>query len=132
MKLITFSLYGHKSKYVLGLYENLALAPSIYPGWNIRVYLDKDHYAIHKIRREHPTVQIVERTSVPGSRGMFWRLEALYDINYSHVIVRDSDSRLHEREANLTNEWIASGKEIHAIRDHPAHNNIPLLGVHSV
>jgi len=128
MKLISFCLYGHYSKYILGLYENLDLAPTIYPGWKVRVYVDKDHYIIPKLRREYPDVEVVQRESNPGSKSMFWRLEAMYDTQFTHVIFRDVDSRLSTREVPLVNEWIASGKDLHVIRDHKLHNLVPMLG----
>ena len=126
--LISFSLYGSVVKYVLGLYENLTLAPTVYPGWKVRVYIERGHYSIDKIKRDWPNVEVVEREPALGSSGMFWRLEAAYDTNYSHVIVRDVDSRLTEREAHLVKEWVESGKHLHIIRDHPAHNGVPILG----
>ena len=126
--IISFSLYGNVVKYVFGLYENLTLAPTIYPGWKVRVYIDQGHYAIDKIKREWPDVEVVEKTKVPGSRGMFWRLEAAYDTGYTHAIIRDVDSRLTEREASLVKLWVESGKALHIIRDHPAHNGVPILG----
>jgi len=127
-KLISFSLYGHITKYVLGLYENLDLAPTIYPEWDVRVYIDENHYAIENIKLRWPNVQVVTKPSTPGSSGMFWRLEAAFDTKYSHVIIRDVDSRLHEREAHYVKEWIESNKPLHVIRDHPIHNNIVILG----
>jgi hypothetical protein len=42
-------------------------------------------------------------------------------------IVRDADSRLSLREKFALDEWIASGKGVHSIRDHPHHDN-PFLG----
>jgi hypothetical protein len=127
-KLISFSLYGNAIKYILGLYENLNLAESIYPGWQVRVYVTENHYCIDKIKKDWPNVQVVERPETIGSAGMFWRLEGAYDTEYSHCIVRDVDSRLNEREASLVKQWVESGKDLHIIRDHPAHNNVPILG----
>lgn len=126
--LISFSLYGNAPKYVLGLYENLDLAPEIYPGWDVRVYIERHHYATAKIRRRWPQVQVVEKPPTPGSSGMFWRLESVLDQAYSHVIVRDVDSRLSHRERSIVSDWIASERALHVIRDHPAHNLIPVLG----
>lgn len=127
-KLISYSVYGNLSKYILGLYENLILIPKVYPGWDVRVYIEKGHYCIPKLKREFPFVQVVEKEKTPGSSGMFWRLEPSFDTSYSHVIVRDIDSRVSDREKVLVDEWIASNKSLHIIRDHPAHNRIKILG----
>lgn len=104
------------------------LIPDVYPGWEVRVYIDKNHYCIPKLKREFPFVQIVEKPLTPGSSGMFWRLEASFDTAYSHVIVRDVDSRVNVKEKECVDDWILSGKSLHIIRDHPAHNNIRMLG----
>lgn len=58
---------------------------------------------------------------------MFWRFLVADDPDVERFIVRDSDSRLNAREAHAVAEWIASGKKIHTIRDHPNHDR-PLNG----
>ena len=58
---------------------------------------------------------------------MFWRFLVAGDPAVDRFIVRDSDSRLNPRERLAVEEWIASGKAIHSIRDHPNHDR-PLNG----
>jgi protein O-GlcNAc transferase len=43
------------------------------------------------------------------------------------MIVRDTDSRISEREIYAVEEWMASGKGFHIMRDHPWHK-FPILG----
>lgn len=126
--LITYSLYGHVAKYTLGLFENLQMVREIYPGWDVRVYIDCEHYAIDMLKTDYPWVQVFVRSSVKGSGGMFWRFEPIFELAYDRVIVRDVDSRPSEREALLVKEWVESERSIHCIRDHKEHRHTPVLG----
>ena len=56
---------------------------------------------------------------------MFWRLEELFTNNT--VLIRDSDSRLNKREKELVDEWLASDKDFHIVRDHKDHV-VPIMG----
>jgi Tfp pilus assembly protein PilF len=38
---ITYSLWGNDERYIVPLLENLKLAPHLFPGWTIRIYIDK-------------------------------------------------------------------------------------------
>ena len=58
---------------------------------------------------------------------MFWRFEAILDEDVELMICRDTDSRLGEREKAAVEEWLASDKGFHIMRDHPAHR-FPVLG----
>ena len=55
-----------------------------------------------------------------------WRFEDLF-IKDAAVIVRDADSRFTQREVDCVNEWIASDKDFHIIRDHK-HHTCPIMG----
>eukprot|EP00539_Tryblionella_compressa_P005856 CAMPEP_0178756180 /NCGR_PEP_ID=MMETSP0744-20121128/13136_1 /TAXON_ID=913974 /ORGANISM="Nitzschia punctata, Strain CCMP561" /LENGTH=237 /DNA_ID=CAMNT_0020410303 /DNA_START=120 /DNA_END=833 /DNA_ORIENTATION=- len=50
----------------------------------------------------------------------------------SHVLVRDIDSRPSLRELLAVNEWLASGKSFHIMRDHPYHNTPIMAGMFGV
>ncbi|XP_047739361.1 uncharacterized protein LOC125178792 isoform X2 [Hyalella azteca] len=49
------------------------------------------------------------------------------DPQVERFIVRDSDAQMSEREVAAVNEWMASGKAVHLMRDHPAHD-APVMG----
>jgi hypothetical protein len=55
-------------------------------------------------------------------RGMFWRFFVSADPTVDRFLVRDADSRLSLREKFAVDEWIASGKGVHTMRDHQNHN----------
>ena len=60
---------------------------------------------------------------------MFWRFQPNDDPEVERFIVRDSDSRITEREVEAVNEWIKEGKVLHIMRDHPHHNYVILGGM---
>jgi len=59
--------------------------------------------------------------------GMFWRVYPASEEDVDIVIVRDCDSRLSLREKAAVEEWLASDKGFHIMRDHP-HHNTEILG----
>ena len=58
---------------------------------------------------------------------MFWRFEAASDPTVEVMISRDTDSRLSYREKEAVNEWLATDRGFHIMRDHPWHG-YPVLG----
>ena len=123
---ISFSLYGDQAKYTYGMLLNLRLAREFYPTWAVRVYIPQGHYASARLQAEG--AEVVEMPEVDGSGGMFWRFLALDDSRFTHVIVRDADSRVNPRDAACTEEWVRSGKTLHVIRDHYWHEQKPIIG----
>lgn len=124
--LISFCAYGDSVKYILGLYDNITASKSVYPGWDIRVYVPSCSYLKDKINERFPWVDVVVKEPIVSIKARLWRFEALWDRSYTHVIVRDTDSIVTGREAGLVNQWIESGKSMHVIYDHP-HHNAPML-----
>ena len=128
MKLITFSLWGVDPKYLIGAIKNAKLASEIYPEWVCRFYVAQSvpFSIIHELN-EMENVQVVEVPEFGDWRGMFWRFEAIDEEDVEVMISRDTDSRLNLRELAAVNEWLASEKKFHIMRDHPAHG-FPILG----
>ena len=124
-KIISFSLYGKDPKYTFGAVENAKLQPKIYPGWKCRFYIHVftvPENIINKLfEMDCELVFKTEPIITKSYPGMFWRMEVLKDMDVGRFIVRDTDSRLLEREKVCVDEWIISGKNFHIIRDHPHH-----------
>lgn len=77
-------------------------------------------------------VEIV-RMDEPGDwRGMFWRFQAASDPACEAMISRDCDSRLGLREKAAVDEWLASDRRWHIMRDHPWHGSLMLGGMWGV
>lgn len=127
MKVISFCLYGTHSLYIDGMRENIRLAPSVYEGWQVRVYTDLKSLELFEEFRQ-PHVKVVRMNPFDGHSGMFARFLAADDPDVDVVIFRDADSRINKREVAAVNSWLASGKQFHVMRDHPDHAQWPILG----
>ncbi len=128
-RVISFGLYGADPKYVNGAFRNAELTPSVFPGWVMRVYHDDSVPGESLQRLRSMGVELVRMEKERGSiAGMFWRFLVADDASVDRYIVRDSDSRLNEREARAVDAWIASGKSYHILRDHPSHSNFKISG----
>lgn len=133
MKVIAFSLWGDDSKYTLGALQNASLAKIVYPDWICRFYVGMSTPKhIVDMLREFDNVEIVEMGMLGNWKGMFWRFEAASDPNIDVLIVRDCDSRLWFREKAAVDEWLASDKDFHIIRDNVQHNTAILGGMWGV
>tara|TARA_Y100000114_G_C11754724_1_gene326261 strand:+ start:267 stop:902 length:636 start_codon:yes stop_codon:yes gene_type:complete len=128
-KIIAFSLWGKDPKYTIGAVRNAELAKEIYPGWVCRFYTGEDV-------EDHIKQQLLDNnaevTEMGGAdwNGMFWRFFAA---DGPHVMIsRDTDSRLGSREKAAVDEWLASDKDFHIMRDHPYHATEILGGMWGV
>lgn len=122
---LSFSLYGSGAKYAVGMIENIPLCRQYYPGWDVVVHAERGHYAIPRLKDGGAIV--IEHPPLPEHGGMMWRFESLDSKVYERVIVRDADSRVGPREVAAVDEWIASGKSLHSMRDHQQHKK-PIMG----
>src|SRR5262245_16982622 len=128
VNLISFSLWGVERKYVVGAVRNAELAPVIYPGWRCRFYCAASVPA--EILTTLDSMSHVElvRMPEPGDwRAMFWRFYPAAEPAVAVMLSRDTDSRLNRRERTAVEEWLASDRDFHVMRDHP-HHNVPILG----
>jgi len=128
MKIIAFSLWGSHAKFLTGAFSNLMLASLYYPGWTCRIYCGTDVPVARARELIDAGFQVWWRNAHIGLHdGLFWRFEAAFSPDVEVFISRDLDSRLNPREAAAVNEWLASGKRLHTMRDHYEHI-VPILG----
>ena len=133
MKVISFSLWGAGTRYTLGALQNASLAKMVYPDWVCRFYVGKSTpLHIVDMLREFDNVEIIEMEEQGDWTGMFWRFLAASDPKVSTLIVRDCDSRLWFREKAAVDEWLASNKDFHIMRDNPQHGTEILGGMWGV
>jgi hypothetical protein len=130
-RVISFSLYGSHRIYGEGALRNLELAPVFYPGWICRFYLDDSvplQYQEELTARGAEIVRVTKKSLGP-MYGRYWRMWVAADAAVDRYIVRDVDSRLNARERAGVDEWIASGKTFHIMRDSACHRTRALAGM---
>jgi protein O-GlcNAc transferase len=126
-KIVSFSLWGNNPKYTIGALYNAELVSDIYPGWIARFYIGSSTPAnvSHKLKKIGSEVILMNE---PGDwKGMFWRFYPAGEEDVEVMLSRDADSRLNLREKAAVDEWLASDKDFHIMRDHPAHS-APIMG----
>jgi hypothetical protein len=126
-KVISFSIYGDNPKYTIGLIRNLELIKEIYPEWITYIYFnDTVPISIINEVKSFDKVEIFDMTHlrIPG---MFWRFQPNDDKEVERFVVRDTDSRITNREKVAVDEWVEDNKVLHIMRDHP-HHNYTILG----
>lgn len=127
---ISFSLWGYNPRYTHGAIHNIDLAKKLYPDWICRFYIDPNDSPpdiVQKIIESGS--EIVYRDNNRDTLGMMWRFEVMFDKTVDKFLIRDADSRIYYREVVAVNEWIASGKGFHVMRDHPHHSGAILGGM---
>lgn len=127
-KIISFSLWGNDPKYCIGALENARDRESFYPEWESVFHIHKnvEDSVINKLRgHKKTTVKVFD--GEPNWKFSLTRFLPFLDENVEFFISRDCDSRFSKREVDAVNEWMASGKLCHTMKDHPCHYNYPLL-----
>lgn len=142
-KIISFSLWGNNPKYGIGMVRNAEIAAKLFPDWECWV-----HFPLQGAFG--PTEAFVELSTMSNVRlvamhlgsdmqvaesswkGMFWRFEPAADPRVEVMLSRDCDSRLGEREKAAVDEWLASDRGFHIMRDHPWHGSQILGGMWGV
>lgn len=125
--IIAYSLWGDNPMYWVGALKNIQQAKEYFPNWICRFYIDDSSIPelIETIKGENVEVVLVK--SKDSFHGMFWRFWAVEDPEVDIFLSRDCDSRFSDRELAAINEWLASDKDFHIMRDHPYHT-VPILG----
>ena len=129
-KIISFCLWGDNPRYTVGALKNADLAKKIYPDWICRYYAGKSTpiETITSLYEKDNTEIFIMNESGDWS-GMFWRFLPASDSDVEVMMSRDTDSRLSDREKAAVDEWLASDKGFHIMRDHPAHGTQILGGM---
>lgn len=107
--------------YCVGAIKNCELRPVIYPDWTIVIYHDDTvpSDVLKKLKELKADLR-----KFPCRNGLFSRFAIADDPKVEAFIIRDTDSRIGEREAGAVKEWLASTKCVHLICDHPHHTPV--------
>lgn len=126
-RIVSFSLWGDNPKYTIGALYNAELVSEIYPGWTARFYVGKSTPINVGKKLEKLGSEVVYMDDHGNWTGMFWRFYPAGESDVEIMISRDTDSRLSFREKEAVDAWLASDKDFHIMRDHPAHD-APIMG----
>jgi hypothetical protein len=131
--IIAFSLFGSDSKYCEPAVLNVQEQRSIYPHWVCRFYVDgsvpKD--VIERLRKGGAQIVPVGGMALQWP-GPMWRLLALDDPQAHRILFRDADAVISRREATAVEQWVASGKRFHMMRDSCSHTELIHAGLWGV
>lgn len=118
-KILAYSLFGTDEKYWAGFLNAVRDAPSVYPGWQVVVYIEKNHFLLPVLRELG--ISYEEEVFVPGDKyygarwGALWRFYA-FELDADFIETRDCDFVLSETGYKCTEEWVNSGYPAHIIR----------------
>jgi hypothetical protein len=131
--IIAFSLFGNHPKYCETAVLNVQAQPDVYPNWVCRFYVDNS-VPDHVIARIQKGGGEIVPVTGPAAQwpGPMWRLLALNDPQAHRILFRDADSVISRREAAAVEQWLASGKRFHMMRDHGSHVELILAGMWGV
>jgi Flp pilus assembly protein TadD len=128
--IICFSLWGNDQKYTYTAILNAKLVPSVYPGWKARFYIDNSVPAeIAQALRDYGAQVILVQNDGRTFLKLFWRFLAASDGSIDYFLCRDCDAVVNQREKSAVDEWLASGKPFHIMRDHPEHAELLMAGM---
>ena len=126
-KIVSFCLWGTSSKYTVGAVKNAELCKGLYCGWEVVFYVSSctPSNIIHRLTELGCTV--INMGSGDWT-AMFWRFTPAFEVD-TIMISRDTDSRVSSRERQAVEEWLASDKDFHIMRDHRFHDTKILGGM---
>ena len=136
VNVISFCVYGERTKYLIGMKENIKFGQKYFKGWKIRVHYNNtvpEEYINEYIKMGAECIKCYNiGNDEMNWEGMVWRLLPLDDKNVDFWISRDADSRLDDRDKNLVEEWMNSNKTLHCIRDHHCHYHQIMGGMYGI
>jgi hypothetical protein len=129
MKVISFCIYGSNEKYCRGLLENIEIIINKLPQFHIFIYVG-DNVPEKWISnyREYDKVKLIYTNSI-GLNNRIKRFFAIDEPDVELMIVRDADSRIHDRDVWCIYHFIHSNFKAHNIRDHPFHKMQIMAGL---
>lgn len=128
-KIIGISVWGTETKYTNGALENIKLQKKFYPDFITRLYVANNVPAPMVEAYDLYDCEVVKIDRDGNKDGLFWRFYPAWDKDMDVFIVRDADSRIMQREVDAVNEWLASDKVFHVMRDNPSHSTVIMGGL---
>ena len=125
--------------------RNAHIRRIIYPDWSLRVYVacdlpiskENEEFAsdVNRVLRTLQSlgadIRVVDAEVARVIPPPAWHLLALDDVGLDVVLLRNPEERLSDRDRRLVEHWMDGSNQtdfpVHCIRDHPAHNNHPIV-----
>lgn len=129
--IIAFSLFGDDRRYLTGAMNNAIVTRYLYPGWTARFYVDGSVPAAfrNQLGAQGAQVLMLDGDWTADKYGLFWRFVVEDDEDIDFYLVRDADSVCNIKERAAVEDWLASGKAFHLMRDLPIHCELILAGM---
>lgn len=119
-QVISYSLYGKHSRFLVGAIKNAQLAQRFFPEFTVRFYVGNSVPTwVRSTLSLFPNVEQIPVDEPEDSIARMWRFRAIYDPTVDVVLSRDCDARLSYREVLAHQEFLDSPFDFHIIRDHP-------------
>ena len=125
-----FSLFGDSPRYLCGALYNALVAKELYPGWTLRYYVDETvPEDFRTLLRSLGCEILLSDPEAPAGMKLCRRFLVASDPVVGRFVIRDCDAAFSLREAMVVDEWRASGKLFHVIRDWYTHTDLMLAGL---
>lgn len=130
LNVFSFCIYGpEQPKYHGDLLRNIDIITEHFPDWRIFIYVGADTTDSYiRTLSSYPNV-LLRFTNIVGHKNSVHRFFAIDEPNVNLMVVRDADSHVHWKDRWAINDFLASGKGAHMIRDHPLHTCPILAGL---
>ncbi len=130
-RIVAYSLFGDGPEYCETAVLNAQAMPSVYPGWQMRVFHDASvpGAVLQRLRAAGAETIAAAGLGIAHWPGTFWRFAAVLDPRAEKVLFRDADSLVGVRERALVDQWLASGRPFHVVRDWYSHVDLMLAGL---
>jgi len=135
-KVLSYSIFGTIKKY----YDGIPIVirdkrnSTFYKDWQLRIYHDGNvpNTTLRRFENERDIIfcdgrRLPRYGDLSVIFQMYWRFIPIADPSVDVFCSRDLDSAILTREEDAVKEYMASGKILHTMRDHPYHD-IPILG----
>lgn len=126
--IIAFTLFGSDPRYVQPLLVSAEVRQHLYPLWTMRVYVDGSVPAevVNLLKTKACQVVAPQADGIPAK---LWRFLVADDPEIDRFLIRDADSIINIRERVAVDQWIASGRHFHVMRDFYSHAELILSGM---
>lgn len=131
LKVNSYSIFGKNYCDTIPLI--LRAHHALYPGWQLRIYHDKelDGIPYKQVLLQLNQLNIVKTIFVDQPvlkcRSMLWRMLPIWDPEVDYIFCKDADSLVTPRERRINEDFVRSNYVASGINDNPAHS-IPLMG----